>query len=201
MAAKLSGKPQKKGQGGNSGEETAAPAAEAKAPKQNVLLIVALTVALLLAGLSTAGLLYLALSPKSGVLPAPEQHAAEKEQEFQPGPMLVLGSFTVNLGDISERRFLRTAVALSFTTSDPKYKSEKKEEKEAFVKELTEEIEQKKPVFQDIVIITLSAKTVESLGSAQGKMELKAELTTRLNQYFGKETYLQDVFLTEFIIQ
>ena len=69
------------------------------------------------------------------------------------------------------------------------------------VQKYLEQIKEKRPIFQDIVVTTLSAKSAQALGTPQGKTELKAELSTRLNQYLSKETHIQDVFLTEFIIQ
>jgi flagellar basal body-associated protein FliL len=196
MAARLSGRPTPRRKGQENNEETTPPVAS-KQPRQNTLLIVALTVALLIAGLSTAALVWMTLNP--GGLKT--SNSSESHSEFAAGPMIELGQFTVNLGDINQRRFLRASLTLAFTTSDPAFLSGNEQRKESWLTELKDQIKEKRPIFQDIVVTTLSAKSAQALGTPQGKTELKAELSTRLNQYLSKETHIQDVFLTEFIIQ
>jgi hypothetical protein len=83
---------------------------------------------------------------------------------------------------------------LAFTTSDPAFLSGNEQRKETWLTELKDQIKEKRPIFQDIVVTTLSAKSAQALGTPQGKTELKAELSTRLNQYLSKETHIQDVF-------
>ncbi|PIQ28632.1 hypothetical protein COW36_12330 [bacterium (Candidatus Blackallbacteria) CG17_big_fil_post_rev_8_21_14_2_50_48_46] len=200
MAARLSGRPAPRRKGpGMPEDEPAAPSVQKNKPsRQTLLLISALTAAILLAGLSTAGLLFITLNPSAGLLRGSE---ASSGAEFKAGPMFNLGQFTVNLGDVDQRRFLRTSLTLLFTTSDRAYLSGNTSKKEAWLENLKASMKEKQPVFQDIVVSTLSAKTAQALGTPQGKAELKAELTTRLNQYLDKQTFIQDVFLTEFIIQ
>jgi len=196
MAARLSGRPTPRRKGQENTEEAAPPIAT-KQPRQNLLLIIALTTALLIAGLSTGALVWMTLNP--GGLKS--SNSSESSSEFAAGPMIELGQFTVNLGDINQRRFLRTSLTLAFTTSDQAFLTGNAQRKEAWLSELKNQMKDKRPIFQDIVVTTLSAKSAQALGSPQGKTELKAELSTRLNQYLSKETHIQDVFLTEFIIQ
>lgn len=196
MAARLSGRPTPRRKGQENPEESAAPTAS-KQPRQNLVLIIALTGALLLAGLSTTALIWMTLNP-GGLKPSA---SSESHSEFAAGPMIELGQFTVNLGDINQRRFLRTSLTLAFTTADQAFLTGNAQRKEEWLGELKKQISEKRPIFQDIVVTTLSAKSAQGLGSPQGKTELKAELSTRLNQYLSKETHIQDVFLTEFIIQ
>lgn len=197
MAARLSGRPTPRRKSPGSEDDTQVTEVQSKPSRQNILLFTALTVSLLLAGISTAGILYLTLNPQAGLNESHEPSASD----YQMGPMIELGQFTVNLGDVNQRRFLRVSLTLAFSTSDPKFIKGNSQKKEAWIEAFKTEIKEKLPVFQDIVVTTLSAKTAESLGTLQGKTELKAELVTRFNQYLEKSTHVQDVYLTEFIIQ
>jgi flagellar basal body-associated protein FliL len=197
MAARLSGRPSPRRKSPEEAEEPTPSPVSGKPPRQNMLLISALTIALAVAALSTAGLVFVTMNPGS----VKSSEKTEHQAEFAAGPMIELGQFTVNLGDVNQRRFLRTSLTLSFTTSDKAYLAGNEQKKATFIEELKHQFKEKQPIFQDIVVSTLSAKSAEALGTLQGKAELKAELTTRLNQFLEKETHVRDVLITEFIIQ
>lgn len=198
MAARLGGRPspRRKPPTEATPEETQSASSSApvsrERPTPNLWMTIAL-LALLLALLASASAVYLLVTRS--------QTPTEQAQVFEPGPMVELGEFIVNLGNVSERRFLRTAMTAAFTTSDKRYVEGNENRKAAWLTDLRAELKSKEPVFKDVIVTGLSRKTAEQLGSPRGKEEMKAELITRLNQYLSPETHIQDIYLTEFIIQ
>lgn len=114
--------------------------------------------------------------------PAAEgDHAAEGGTEA--GLMFPLETFTVNLLSESGRRYLKVEMTLEMEGE-----------------ELSPELEEKKPIFRDIIIRQLSSKSLEEISTLQGKEKLKegivAELNTRLHD--GK---VKGIYFTDFVVQ
>ena len=61
-------------------------------------------------------------------------------------------------------------------------------------------IDQYKPLINDSVLILLSSKTYNELGTVEGKIELKQELMMRMNQVMGAPI-VKKIYFTEFVVQ
>lgn len=99
------------------------------------------------------------------------------------GLMFPLESFTVNLLSESGRRYLKCEINL-----------------EMGGKELSPELEEKKPVFRDIIIRILSSKSLEEISTAKGKEKLKEQIVNEINLRL-KDGKVKNVYFTDFVVQ
>jgi len=95
----------------------------------------------------------------------------------------MLDTFLVNLADPLGKRYIK--VTFEVEMSGP---------------EVAEELIRQKPKIRDSIIMLLSSKTYADLMPAEAKLDLKNEVTNRLNQILGGPKITR-VFLTEMIIQ
>lgn len=122
---------------------------------------------------------------------AAEGHAAEGEGAHgegeavttEVGIMFPLDTFTVNLLSESGRRYLKCQLNLEMEG-----------------KELSPELEEKKPVFRDIIIRVLSSKSLEEISTVKGKEKLKEQIVTELNMRL-KDGKVKNVYFTDFVVQ
>lgn len=121
---------------------------------------------------------------------AAEGHAAEGEGHkgaegatTEVGIMFPLDTFTVNLLSESGRRYLKCQLNLEMEG-----------------KELSPELEEKKPVFRDIIIRVLSSKSLEEISTVKGKEKLKEQIVTELNVRL-KDGKVKNVYFTDFVVQ
>lgn len=61
-------------------------------------------------------------------------------------------------------------------------------------------ITDKSPQLRDTIITLVSSKSIESLTSPEGKMQLKDELLLRVNMAIGKDA-VKSIYFTEFVMQ
>lgn len=100
-----------------------------------------------------------------------------------PGSMVPLDTFVVNLAEKSGRRYLKAGISLELSSA-PK----------------DDEVKAKMPQIRDAVIVLLSSKSWEDVSSTQGKIQIRKELTHRINKILG-DARVRNVFYTEFVIQ
>lgn len=133
----------------------------------------------------------------------PDDAALNKPEK---GIILDLGEFTMNLSDITPRRFLKISVAIEVTNpnADPKAKSgggfgggHGKEEKDPVVAEM----EQYRPAIRDAIITVMTSKTSEDIAKTTGKELAKQEITDAVNDIFDGEREVMRVSFGEFIMQ
>lgn len=99
------------------------------------------------------------------------------------GLMYPLDIFTVNLLSESGRRYLKVEMNLEIEGE-----------------ELSPELEQKKPVFRDIIIRILSSKSLEEISTIKGKEKLKEQIVSELNTRL-KDGKVKNVYFTDFVVQ
>lgn len=99
------------------------------------------------------------------------------------GLMFPLDAFTVNLLSESGRRYLKCEINLEMEGE-----------------ELSHELEEKKPVFRDIIIRILSSKSLEEISTIKGKEKLKEQIVNDLNMRL-KDGKVKNVYFTEFVVQ
>ena len=94
-----------------------------------------------------------------------------------------LDTFLVNLADPLGKRYIK--VTFEVEVVDPK---------------VADELAKQKPKIRDSIIMLLSSKTFADLSPAESKLELKNEVTNRLNQILGGPKVTR-VFITDIVIQ
>jgi flagellar FliL protein len=182
-------------------KEETAPEEEGKKKKGNMLLVIIIgvlvliliiggVVAFLMMGNDEAAAKNVEASKKEAPAAADAEHATGgessgggEEASTEIGLMFPLETFTVNLLSESGRRYLKVEMNL-----------------EMGGKELSPELEEKKPVFRDIIIRILSSKSLEEISTVKGKEKLKEEIVHELNRHL-KDGKVQHVYFTDFVVQ
>lgn len=129
-----------------------------------------------------------ASSASSGASSGSSKSAAEAEGQsprrsqalLRPVP---LPEITVNLADPPGDRYLKIAMEVEVSAQDAE-----------------RELQNQTARVRDAIILLLSSKTVRELTSAEGKVLLKNEVASRLNQILGAPRIVR-VFFTNFVIQ
>lgn len=167
-----------------------------KASGSQRFLVIVTLVSLLSAAGALGALIYFTLGPgRTPVTVSAELAPAST------GPIMDLGPFIVNLGDVSERRYLRVSMSLDFQTQDAQFVEGNEEQRRQWTSALKNELGRLEPVFKDVVVTTLTVKHPQALSTANGKEELKAELIARLNRHLPSRAAVQNIYLTDFVIQ
>jgi flagellar FliL protein len=109
------------------------------------------------------------------------EHASEGGTEI--GLMFPLETFTVNLLSESGKRYLKVDMTMEMEGE-----------------ELSPELEEKKPVFRDIIIRQLTSKSLEEVSTTQGKEKLKDSLIVDLNKRL-KDGKIKNIYFTSFVVQ
>ena len=118
-----------------------------------------------------------------GALPA--EIDSEPESADTPSTVLyTIDSIIVNLAGTEARRYLKATIALLLKNNDVK-----------------EQIEKRKLILTDRLILTLSSKKIEDVDGEQGKRELKREIRDEVNNLLGMKDAVTEVYYGEFIIQ
>ncbi len=147
-------------------------APEGKKKKPIVLIAAALGVALLL------GVFFIGQS-----VSAKSRHA--KPVKAEPGPVLPLDEFLVNLSDAGGDHFLKATINLELSKAKGK---------------TPEGMKEQVPEIRDAILMTLSGKQRGDLGPAAGRVKLKEEIKARVNTVLG-ENDVQEVYFTNFVTQ
>jgi flagellar FliL protein len=115
--------------------------------------------------------------------PGDDNVATKETKKVEEGAMFALEPFVVNLADPAGMRFLRTVTYLEL--ADPA---------------ITETAMARTPQIRNAIIMILTVKTPVEVIIPEGKMQLKNEIKTAVNEILG-ENAVRDVFLTDFVIQ
>ena len=160
-------------------EETVA-ATEAPPPKSKKMLFIGLAIGfLVLAGINGV-LVWKVVSNDSADAKTVEQEEVVKEEED--GFMYKLDPFIVNLFDDRGVRYLKVRLDIELW-------------------DITEEeMGKKTPKIRDSLIVLLSSKKYEEIGSLEGKARLREEILFRLNRILG-EGKAKEVYFTDFVVQ
>ena len=116
------------------------------------------------------------------------------------GIMINTGSKIINLSDPLGRKYIRITIVIEFAPDESTYFEMPVEEKSAYVAEFTSEITAKLPIIDDAVVTLISSKTFEDLYTAQGKENLRLELSNLITQRLP-DYHILSVYLTEFVVQ
>lgn len=116
------------------------------------------------------------------------------------GIMFDTGSQIINLSDPSGRKYIRVTIVIEFAPNENTYAEMPAEEKTAYEAEFTAEITTKLPIIKDLIINQVSSKTFEELYTAQGKENLRYELTTKIMEKMP-DYHILSVYFTEFVVE
>jgi flagellar protein FliL len=67
-------------------------------------------------------------------------------------------------------------------------------------KELSPELEEKKPLFRDIIIGILSSKSIEDISTSKGKEKIKTEIIDKINPRL-KDNKIIKIYFTDFVVK
>ncbi|PWB82182.1 MAG: flagellar basal body-associated protein FliL [Candidatus Methylomirabilota bacterium] len=137
-----------------------------------------------LAGAAFGLNIYLLKPMLVGTAKGQAQTAEKPKAERHPGKILPLDPAIVNIAETNGRRFLKVTVQIEIP------------EEEKVVKE----VEARKPLLSDRLIQILARKSLEEVTSAGSLESLKRQIADQFAKELGAER-LQDVYLTEFVIQ
>ncbi len=112
-----------------------------------------------------------------------QENSAKTAKKKKVGKFIALDPFTVNLA--GGQNYLQTAIALEVESDD---------------EELENELKDRKPQINDVIISILSAKSIDVIGDASGREKLKSEIKKSVDSLlsYGK---IERVYFTTFIMQ
>ncbi|TYP00201.1 flagellar FliL protein [Geothermobacter ehrlichii] len=149
--------------------------------KKKLILIIAIALVVLIGG-GVAAFLLLGGSDEEAKKGKAAQEAAALESS-DVGPMVNIESFIVNILDESGTRYLKAAMTLELTNE-----------------QAVDEVNQRMPQIRDAVIMLIGNKSFNELQDLQGKMQLRAELTAKLNSFL-KTGKIKRIYFTDFVVQ
>lgn len=126
--------------------------------------------------------------PAEGEAPKTEEGKASPEQQASssavpPTHLVSLPAVTINLADTGSARYLNVGIDIEVSS-----------------KEAVQAIEKQSAKIRDAIIILLSGKTYQSLSSTSGKIQIKNEIASRVNQILNSPQVLQ-VYFTDFVVR
>lgn len=161
-------------------EETA----ESGGSKKMLFIIIGGVVLLLLIG---GGVAFFLLSGKE---PPPEEQdpglqvpVPDLKPESKIGPMVNIEEFIVNIISADTPHYVKASLTVELDNED-----------------VMAEVEQRMPQVRDAVLLLIGNKTFEELQDLQGKRQLKAELTSRINSFLVKGK-VKSIYFTNFVVQ
>lgn len=152
---------------------------EAKKSKKGIVLV--LLALLLGAGLGVGG--YFAWQMFNPAPPLSGERGGDSFGETGTGNMVELDSFIVNILDEKGSRYLKAAITLDVDNEDT-------------VQEITDRM----PQIKDAILLLVGNKAYTDLADLQGKLQLRVELISRLNEIL-KTGRVRKVYFTDFVVQ
>lgn len=153
--------------------------------KKKLFLIIGLIAVVLLAGAGTAAFFMLkkAPEPKETKDPAKNVPVPDLNQQADIGPQVNIEEFIVNIISGDSAHYVKASLTVELT--NPEVKAE---------------VEKRMPQMRDAILLLIGNKTFEELQDLQGKKQLKAELTSKINSFL-KTGKVKAVYFTNFVVQ
>jgi len=153
--------------------------------KKKLFIIIGVVVLLLLIGGGIAG--YFLFIKKE--IPPEEQDPGQKVpvpvvgQKADIGPMVPVDEFIVNIISADTPHFVKASLSIELSGES-----------------VVEEVQKRMPQIRDSILLLIGNKTYEELQDLQGKRQLKAELTSRINSFLQSGT-VRAIYFTNFVVQ
>jgi flagellar FliL protein len=153
--------------------------------KKKLFLIIGLLAVVLLAGGGTAAFFMLkkAPEPKETKDPAKQVSVPDIHQQADIGPQVNIEEFIVNIISGDSPHYVKASLTVELTNEEVKG-----------------EVEKRMPQMRDSILLLIGNKTFEELQDLQGKKQLKAELTSKINSFL-KTGKVKAVYFTNFVVQ
>lgn len=154
--------------------------------KKLVIIIVAVLVLLLLIGGGVTAYLLMKKSAdeaKESKDPAKQVPVPELSAQADIGPQVTIEEFIVNIISGDTAHYVKASLVLEMTSEEGKG-----------------EVEKRMPQVRDAVLLLIGSKTFEELQDLQGKKQLKAEITSKINTFL-KSGKVRAVYFTNFVVQ
>ncbi len=160
-------------------------AAPQSGSKKKLFIIIGIVAFLLLAGggAATFFLLKKEPEPKEAKDPAKQVPVLDLSQQADIGPQVNIEEFIVNIISGDTAHYVKASLTVELTNEEVKG-----------------EVEKRMPQMRDAILLLISNKTVEELQDMQGKKQLKAELTSKINSFL-KSGKVKAVYFTNFVVQ
>ena len=112
-----------------------------------------------------------------------EEMAKEDIKAYVKRPTYLMDTFIVNLSDPKGKRYLRITMDLEMSKE-----------------KLREEIEMRVPQIRNAILMILPTRTFEGIHSIEGKIALRDEIMTEMNNILSKGS-ITNIYFTEFVVQ
>ncbi len=103
--------------------------------------------------------------------------------QTNPTTLVSLAPLTINLSDTGASKYLKVGIDIELNSA-----------------EAAKEIERQKARIRDAIIILLSSKSYSLLSTTTGKISVKNEIASRINQILQSPRVIQ-VYFTDFVVQ
>ena len=112
-----------------------------------------------------------------------EEEENTKNTKPTPTKLYSLIPLTINLSDTGASKYLKIGIDLELVSE-----------------QAVNDVKAQQAKIRDSIIILLSSKSYSNLASTEGKIVVKSEIASRINQVLGKPSVIQ-VYFTDFVIQ
>lgn len=164
--------------------DTAAEAAAPAAPSAIKTLLAYLPMVGILAGLAAGAFAVVLFVVRPVFPPLAAGDVKTKPAAHKFGRVVALDSVVVNVAQTEGRRYLKATVHIEVP------------EEEKVVKE----VESRRPQLLDLIVATLTKKTLSEVTAPEALDKLRGEVLERVSQALGPDRVRQ-VFITEFVVQ
>ncbi len=153
--------------------------------KKKLFIIIGLVVIVLLVGGGTAAFFMLKKAPETKETkdPTKEVPVPDIHQQADIGPQVNIEEFIVNIISGDTAHYVKTSLTVELTNEEVKG-----------------EVEKRMPQMRDAILLLIGNKTFEELQDLQGKKQLKAEITSKINSFL-KTGKVKAVYFTNFVVQ
>ncbi|MDJ0622695.1 MAG: flagellar basal body-associated FliL family protein [Desulfocapsaceae bacterium] len=153
--------------------------------KKKLIIIIAAALLIILIGTGIAA--YFLLKDNDGddanSKPGANVPVPDLTQETDIGPMVNIDEFIVNIISAENNHYVKAAITLELTSETAK-----------------EETNMRMPQIRDAILLLVGNKTYDELQDLQGKKQLKAELSSKLNSLL-QTGRIKAIYFTDFVVQ
>lgn len=151
---------------------------------KKLFIIIGAVVLLLLIGGGIAGFIFLKKEPPPEEMdPGQQVPVPDLTPQAEIGPMVNIDEFIVNIISADTPHYVKASLTVELNNE-----------------EVQAEVEQRMPQVRDAILLLIGNKTYEELQDLQGKRQLKAELTSRINSFL-RSGKVKSIYFTNFVVQ
>lgn len=159
------------------------PEAATSGKKKKLIIIGIGALLILLIGIGIATYFLLKDDGDDGSKPGANIPVPDLSQETDIGPMVNIDEFIVNIISAENNHYVKAAITLELTSETAK-----------------EETNMRMPQVRDAILLLVGNKTYDELQDLQGKKQLKAELSSKLNSLL-QTGRVKAIYFTDFVVQ